>query len=344
MQAGSVETAVPEIEAAFATLYVADSVKFGEHGFTPTRAFRTLREAGPAQLSRLQWLLEHASPAGRVYAATLIHEIDAQAGVQAWQWLATKSGTFDTGGESAAAWAGRELRKLAPPPVELRKKLPPRSGSTHPAVDSDVARRAINEALLARPRVVVVTARDEQHFVRSLFGDRPNVYVCRQTRDGTESGPHFDVYQSIIDPACPFVATFNLAGAAIIHSTELDPELAAYYSKHYAEQSDDAYAARRLLGGLALRQPGMRKEQQNIAKGAGMIIPQRVGALPVVHDVRPTDQSEGVFLKFIVPKGDGHALAAALAQGFNRWQPGTDWDDAASDLTFTGQFDRPKYD
>ncbi|MGK2881205.1 MAG: hypothetical protein ACSLE6_10565 [Mycobacterium sp.] len=207
--------------------------------------------------------------------------------------------------------------------------MPLTEGANAPDVDSETARRAIREALLGRPRVVLMAARDEVHFVETLFGSdaaATRVHMSTQTRNGTERGPHFDLYQSMVDPRFPFLATFNLAGAATVESAELDPGLTAYYFKHYPTINESAHKARRFVSALGLQQPGVRTETQHLGEGVGMFIPQLHNAYPVIHEVRPLESgsplSHGVFHKFIVPRDDESARKALAGQGFERWQSG----------------------
>ena len=215
----------------------------------------------------------------------------------------------------------------------------------HPAVDS--VTRPQFEALQDEPRILVVTATDEKHFVETLFphvDPRTRVVVSRETRDGQSRGPHFDVYQSIVHPAYPYVATLNLTGSATVESTVLPPRLASYYFKHHPVPTENAYTARRLVSALALQDPRARVARHFMRPGTGMIIPQQDRALPVVHDVRPQPadgpDSAGLFLKFLVPRADAEAFAAAEGQGFTPWQPGSRRHDAgdrwydASELPF----------
>lgn len=350
-----------DVDAAFVVLAAAGMVAFGGIGITGavsevTQAFRTIKATGAEHRGRIQWLLEHASPAGKVYAATLLSELDPQAGRKAWEQLVDDTGTFQTGmgcvigTGTVSDYARRELGQVVEqPPRTALTPAPPRQVPKPgpPLADSDAAKRAIKEALLGRPRVVLMSARDETHFVESLFGvavPAKRVWVSRETRDGFERGPHFDLYQSIVDPAYPFLATFNLTGTATVESTELDPELAAYYFKHYPTITESAYAARRFVSALALQQPGWRKESQQLTEGVGMFIPQRVGALPVIHEVRPPaadgPQSQGVFHKYIVPRNEQNALAAARGQRFVPWQS----DSGRSDPTASVRLLRKDFD
>jgi len=324
-------------------------VAFGGVGFADIEgpesgAFSQILAAGPAYLEPIQRLLDQASPAGRVYAATLLAAIDGAAGRGAWQRLAAQGDIIEVQAGCTisktrlSSYAIEELAKMgvdyAPEigaDVPHGKRFP--SGASYPAVDSVAARQAILATFHGEPRIVFVIARDEQHFVQSLFpGVKPPtaVYVCPETRNGSARGPEFDLYQAVVHRNYPFVAALNLAGHATVESRVLDRRLASYYFKHYPKLNETAYTARRLVGALTLAQPRRGPSQQaRIGAGVGMIIPQREFALPVVRDVRPDAESGpasyGLSLKFIVPRPDDGSRSAVEEQGFTRWQPGTDW-------------------
>lgn len=356
----------PEIDAAFDELCKADAVAFGGVGIANTRgpatkAFYKVRAEGPRYLASIHRLLDQASPAGRVYAATLLTAIDVAAARRAWDRLATQDDTLErfhgcvVDQIPISQYARDELTRMgvSPDPAPAPETRPAESavtvtgatntrlaetvhsGAMYPAVNSVAARQAIIAAFHSEPRIVVVTARDERQFVESLFPEvlpPTAVYVCRESRGGGQ-GPHFDLYQAIVHRDYPFVATLNLAGDATVVSAVLDRTLASYYFKHYPQPTKTAYTARRLVSALTLSQSGRRPPAAvRIGTGVGMIIPQREYALPVVHDVRPDAEdeqgSDGLFLKFIVPRPDDDSLATVESLGFTRWEPGIDWLDA----------------
>ncbi len=79
----------------------AGTVAFGVVGFAgttspETTAYRELLAAGPGARPHPEWLLAHASPAGRAYAAHLLATWDAEAGREAWAWLAQQDGVVET--------------------------------------------------------------------------------------------------------------------------------------------------------------------------------------------------------------------------------------------------------
>jgi hypothetical protein len=86
------ETATSPIERAIQTLGNAGMVAFGGVGIAgsvlpETAAFDTLAGAGPAARAALERLLDTATPAGKVYAATALDRIDPDAGRAAWRRL-----------------------------------------------------------------------------------------------------------------------------------------------------------------------------------------------------------------------------------------------------------------
>jgi hypothetical protein len=89
---------------AVAELITARLLSFGGRGVTgaldaSTVAYRHLQHRGARALPLLEWVLEEGTPAGRAYAATLLGELDGEAGRAAWERLADESGRmlFDRG-------------------------------------------------------------------------------------------------------------------------------------------------------------------------------------------------------------------------------------------------------
>jgi hypothetical protein len=87
------------LKNALNVLSRAGTVAFGGVGFAgvtlpETAAFREVEEAGSEVRPDVEKLLRHGTPAGRVYAATLLDEIDRSAGRDAWQHLARQDGDF----------------------------------------------------------------------------------------------------------------------------------------------------------------------------------------------------------------------------------------------------------
>lgn len=94
-----------ELEAAVRELAKADTLAFGGVGIAGTtlpvtEAYHTVERLLPDRpdevRSRLSWLLAKGSPAGRVYAATLLSRFDPEAGRAAWSRLRAQSGEFTT--------------------------------------------------------------------------------------------------------------------------------------------------------------------------------------------------------------------------------------------------------
>jgi hypothetical protein len=87
----------PSVEEGLRRIAKADTVAFGGVGIAAailpeTEAYFALEEALPvhgAELRpQLERLLDHATPAGKVYAAELLTRIDPEAGKRAWARLA----------------------------------------------------------------------------------------------------------------------------------------------------------------------------------------------------------------------------------------------------------------
>lgn len=94
-----------ELEEAVRELTNADIVAFGGVGIASallpaTQAYRVIEQMLPDHrdriCERLDWLLSNASPAGRVYAATLLERLDPPAGRAVWSSLREDPAEFTT--------------------------------------------------------------------------------------------------------------------------------------------------------------------------------------------------------------------------------------------------------
>jgi hypothetical protein len=94
-----------ELEAAIKELAGADTLAFGGVGIASTllpvtaaylRVEQALAERPDEVRRRLDWLLDHGSPAGRAYAATLLERVDPAAAHAAWTSLRTDDREFTT--------------------------------------------------------------------------------------------------------------------------------------------------------------------------------------------------------------------------------------------------------
>jgi hypothetical protein len=91
-----------QLEGFIQELQNADLVAFSEPGCEAgagavTYAFEVVKgNLSPRLRPRLERLLDRATPAGRVYAATLLDRIDPQAGRDAWGRLADDHNPVDT--------------------------------------------------------------------------------------------------------------------------------------------------------------------------------------------------------------------------------------------------------
>jgi hypothetical protein len=116
------------ITPALRELVSADVVAFGGVGLMSrvlpvTEAYRTFDRAiardGVALRPHVDWLLTHATPAGKVYAAALMQSLDPAAGRAAWQSLAKERAEITTfvgcvrNRTSLAEYAGDRLAGLA---------------------------------------------------------------------------------------------------------------------------------------------------------------------------------------------------------------------------------------
>ncbi|MEU2616208.1 hypothetical protein ABZ570_32275 [Micromonospora sp. NPDC007271] len=93
------------MDAAIEELARADTLAFGKVGIAgtllpETKAYRWVDRASDEQpeeaRKKVDWLLNHGSPAGKAYAATLLDRADAAAGRAAWTKLQADEGAFTT--------------------------------------------------------------------------------------------------------------------------------------------------------------------------------------------------------------------------------------------------------
>jgi hypothetical protein len=93
------------LDAAIQELAGAHTLAFGGVGFASTllpvteaylRVEQMLAERPDEVRRKLDWLLEHGSPAGRAYAATLLEQVDPAAARTAWTGLRADGSEFTT--------------------------------------------------------------------------------------------------------------------------------------------------------------------------------------------------------------------------------------------------------
>jgi hypothetical protein len=94
-----------ELDAAIEELARADTLAFGGVGIASTllpvteayfRVEHALSDRPDETRRKLDWLLDHGSPAGRVYAATLLERVDPAAAHAAWTALRADDSEFTT--------------------------------------------------------------------------------------------------------------------------------------------------------------------------------------------------------------------------------------------------------
>lgn len=148
---------------AVAELITARVLSFGGRGVmgtldTSTVAYRHLQRRGAQALPLLERVLEEGTPAGRAYAATLLGELDRQAGRAAWERLAAESGRirFDrgcVGSELSLGDYARSSLEGHPGALEAEQKVPDLSTWTIDRLEHHVAtlgdRRELDRARYA---------------------------------------------------------------------------------------------------------------------------------------------------------------------------------------------------
>ncbi|MDB5184708.1 MAG: hypothetical protein JWN38_516 [Candidatus Saccharibacteria bacterium] len=144
-----------------------------------------------------------------------------------------------------------------------------------------------------------------------------SLYVQQQYREPGGRGPHFDVYDGLLDPDWPYAAVYNLAGRAAISATTLDSAMHRNYRATYPERTQDAEAARRVIGAMAFAAPGARIFNGILQPGTGFILPQRRDILPIVHQIVPLEpEAPGAILKFVAPFRDGECKQTLRDAGY----------------------------
>ncbi|MDB5175241.1 MAG: hypothetical protein JWM81_99 [Candidatus Saccharibacteria bacterium] len=139
----------------------------------------------------------------------------------------------------------------------------------------------------------------------------------RFQREPEGHGPHFDVYDSLVDPEFPYAALFNLDGSTAIATTLLSPDLTNYYRKTFIEQNEAAKAARRDFGRIALKDPTATVYSGRLDAGSGFVLPQAPSIKPVVHNVAPLDRDyPGSYVKLLVPTRKASDIKTLQAEGY----------------------------
>lgn len=175
----------------------------------------------------------------------------------------------------------------------------------------------------------------ESTYIQAVYGDvdPEELYVKKVKRPAGGIGPHFDIHTDLVNPDYPFVATYNVRGRATLRATVLSDELKDYYDSRYLVPTEDAKAARRHIGALALMDTDAEVYEGAISPHTGLIIPQIVGVSPLVHDIEPLDRPPrpiirtsgllapidapaGEFMKYIVPRTTNRAINAVVNEGY----------------------------
>jgi hypothetical protein len=126
------------------------------------------------------------------------------------------------------------------------------------------------------------------------------VLAKKVTREATGRGPHFDAYGDLINPDYPYIGLYNLVGTADVTTAHLQKELAEAYRRDFPNPTEEAHAARRHFGFVAIAAAGDYKAVGVLKPRTAFVLPQTHANLPVVHDVVPTDpENPGEFIKLL---------------------------------------------
>lgn len=128
-----------------------------------------------------------------------------------------------------------------------------------------------------------------------------DIFAQRNTREAEGRGPHFDVYNTFVDEAHPWLGHFNLSGSARIQAVPLPDDLAKSYFDRYPTQTDAAFDARRHFSRIALEAPDVDIATGLIKPMTGFVLPVRAAGPHIVHDIIPITDEPGSYIKLIVP-------------------------------------------
>ena len=146
------------------------------------------------------------------------------------------------------------------------------------------------------------------HFAGAAFpgADITDLHAAFYEREPDGRGPHFDVYEDYLHENYPWLAVYNLSGASNVRAVSLDDDLSASYKKKFPRLDQDAYAARRSYAEIAFADRNAPIATGRLEAGMGMIILQRAGVAPVVHEVTPVVADQpGAFIKLVHVKSAG---------------------------------------
>lgn len=127
------------------------------------------------------------------------------------------------------------------------------------------------------------------------------ILAKKVTREATGRGPHFDAYDgSLLHPDYPYIGLYNLSGTASVTTAHLQKELADAYWRDFPEATDEAHAARRHFGFVAIAAAGENRAEGTLKPRTAFVLPQNHAQSPIVHNVVPTDpENPGQFIKLI---------------------------------------------
>lgn len=156
-------------------------------------------------------------------------------------------------------------------------------------------------------------------FVQYAFGNNPSrLYGQIVTREPEGKGPHFDVYQDILDDDFPYIGIFNLTGSADLRVTVLSFELAKAYRGAFPKPTPEALEARKLFGQLAFAASDIEVAKVRIQPDYGIIIPQR--DKHYVHDIKPVfPSSGGKYVKLVMINSEDEAEDAIRDAGYEQF-------------------------
>lgn len=140
------------------------------------------------------------------------------------------------------------------------------------------------------------------------------VFVQAFERDPEGSGPHFDLYGGLVDSRFPWLGVYNLEGNNALTVATLPSELAERYERTYPEPTAEAHDARRSLSAITLADPSVRVRTGSFVPGMGLVLPQRPNGPHTIHEIVPTGEQPGRYLKMLVPPARSRSAREALTE------------------------------
>ena len=191
--------------------------------------------------------------------------------------------------------------------------------------DPDELRQAVAELPNNPDRPIVAKLPTLEAYVDAVYGDDTASLMAQSIlRPHRGIGAHWDIHSPYVDTERPFVATYTRRGFAALRATQLRERLHMDYIERYPKPTVEARAARRAYSKLALKTAEVIYKA-DITPGTGLIVPQVLGASPLVHNILPEPiypswaNDNGEFVKLVTPSEANDAHTAHQREGYRSY-------------------------